>query len=185
MNTILSTYHRHLTDIYDTIDTREDPTAKIQAMQSSLKQQVQKYMSTINHTQSLFKKWNSKRYPVPMFEQHKGMSDEEFLDGIIEHRIQSVLRFDVEFVRKPLSINDFIHLRNDTTDMYPGVYDNERLAIYTLYTAGVCEANDITVTTFNDPTTSGFVELANRRMAQLKNAKSREEYDQLIEKYKI
>lgn len=184
MNTILSTYNNHITDIYETIDSRQDPTEKIKRMQFALRNQIKKYLDTINQTKDLFLKWNKNRYVVPSHNGMKGMTDEDFLESVVEHRIQSIIRFQTFFTNRDLDINDFIHLRNDTAKSFPGVYDNDRLSIYSLYIAGVCTPNDITITIFNDPTTSGFAELAKRRINQLKLAESKSEYENLISTYK-
>ena len=184
MNTILSTYNTHITDIYETIDSKQDPTEKIKRMQFALNNQVSKYINTMDLTRDRFLKWNKNRYVVPTYNGIKGMTDEEFLEGIVEHKFRAIVKFKTFFTDKKLDVNDLIHLRNDTMKSYPGVYDNDRLSIYTLYVVGVCSPNDMTITAFNDPTSSGFVELAKRRINQLKLADSETEYENLISTYK-
>lgn len=142
---------------------------KVQQMQAKLKPLINTHRNILKHDALVFKNEAVNRYHIPALHLNAGLTTERFIKGVVAHKYQTLDRFENLIVKPTLDIDYFINLRKQTEDAFPGVYDMERLVIYSLYILDICDPNDITPTILNDPTTHGFARLADKRLNQLKS----------------
>lgn len=184
MSTMVEYYLEQLTNFYKAIQQSQPFQEDIDKYNDNIKDDFDHYKHTLVNAGDNFQLQNGDKYPVPNpFGLKSTLSSEHFVESVVESRKLTTRLFFKRLVYNLQTEEDVRTLYKDTVDEFPDIHKPSRLAMYSLYTRNICTVDDITIPIFNDPTISGFVELANKRTRKLKEADTAETYHFLIHSY--